>query len=138
VLRPFFRLLFPPSRPLDPVAVLHEQLSAQLLALGYRFASYPVAMGLYPDFLLSLDSEHYIIIEAKPAADALTLRRLEHSVTALEASSGILVLGDQLDATFTVVPSSSPSSPLVIVGPTGLAPALAFLTQQVLLPVASA
>lgn len=132
----FSFLPFHRPRPLRPEVALQNLVAGQLNDLDFPFARHPATKGLYPDFLVGLTADHYIVIEAKPTADSLTLRRLAHIVASLEASGGILVLSDQLDATLTVVSSSTPSFPLVIVGPAGLPAALTFLTQHALLPVA--
>ena len=82
------------SSQVDPEQEMEATVTQVLQAGAWPFAAHPVAMNLYPDFLVGLGPAHPVVVEAWTGAresQELALRRLRHCVDALEISAGVLV-----------------------------------------------
>ena len=122
------------SVPMSDEAFLRRQVTQELERLNLRFVKHPNAMGLYPDFLVSLDRGQMAVIEVEAtfvSNGAVMLRRLGHSVEALEAEGGIMVVAEgDVDSGTAMLRLMVSDRPLAIVSWQGLAGALDALVKK--------
>ena len=123
-----------PSIPMSDEALLRRQVEQELERLNFRFVKHPHAMGLYPDFLVGLDMGRIAIIEVEAgfvSNGVVMLRRLRHTVEALEADGGIMVVPEgDLDSGTAMLGWMVSDRPLAIVSWQGLAGMLASLVKK--------
>jgi len=76
---------------------LEDQVASRLSELGFRFAEHPIAMGLYPDFLIGLSDNRNVIVEVKDSHlidQNAAVKQLDRYITLLGAVGGFLVVGE--------------------------------------------
>jgi hypothetical protein len=94
---------------LEPLS-LERRVEQQLRKLHLSFLPQPAAMGLHPDFLVTLPNGRLIVIEAKGAVElSAAIRQMDLFVRVFDAAGGVIAVPD------TIHPGDQPSASIRVV-----------------------